>query len=93
MAGYDTVYNDLDKFEGSGGGCYISWVNNYVTTNGDSIPVGVVLLGEYLTHYFCVSYLSYSVYSYIFISNDPELFSSCDLLFFEDFVACINALA
>ena len=61
MAVNDTVYNDLSKFEGGCGGCYIPWVNYYITTNGDSITVGVVFLGAYLAHYFRIRYLLSSV--------------------------------
>ena len=50
MAGEDTVYNDIEKLEGRGGGCYISWVNNFVATDGDLRPVWFVLLGAYLTY-------------------------------------------
>ena len=48
MTGEDTVYNDLENIEGSGGGYYIPWVNNFVATDGDSRPLWVVLLGAYL---------------------------------------------
>ena len=48
MAGEDTVYNDLEKIEGSAWGYYIPWVNIPVSTYGNSRPVEVVLLGEYL---------------------------------------------
>ena len=61
LAGNDTVYNYLGKFKGRCGGCYIPWLNDYVATNGDSIPVGVVFLGEYLAYYFHISYLLSSV--------------------------------
>ena len=50
MEGEDTVYNDPEKLDGSSWGFYISWVNNPVTTYGNSRPVGVVLLGAYLEH-------------------------------------------
>ena len=92
LAGYETIYNDLSKLEGSGGGCYILWVNDSFVTNSDLIPVGVVFLGTYLAHYFCISHLIYSVCRYIFISNDPERFSYCYLLFIDSVVAYTNAL-
>ena len=50
MAGKDTVYNGLGKFEVICGGCYIPQLNDSVVTNGNSSPIGVVLLGAYLVH-------------------------------------------
>ena len=93
MTGNYTVYNDLGKFEGSFGGCYTPWVNDYVVTNGYSSPVGVVFLGSYLSHYFRISHLLSSIYSYILVSDDPESFSSCYPLFLDEFFTCSNALA
>ena len=61
MEGEDTVYDDIEKFEGSGWGYKIPWVNNPVATNCDSISVGVFFWGAYLAHHFCVTYL----FSYI----------------------------
>ena len=86
MVGEDTVYNDLEKLEGSGWGCYTPWVNNPVATYGNSRPVGIVLLGTYPTHYFCVRDLFSSVCRYIFTSNDFESFSSRYPSFLEAFV-------
>ena len=48
MAGNDTVYNDIGKFEGSYRVCYTPWVNDYVATNSDSSSVEVVFLGRNL---------------------------------------------
>ena len=92
MTGNDTVYNDIGKFEGSCGGFYILWINHSVANNGDSIPVGVVFMGEYLAHYFSISHLISYVCSYILISDDPESFSSIYLLFIDAFVAYPNYL-
>ena len=50
MAEKYTVYDDIGQFEGIYGGCYIPWVNDYVATNGDSSPVGVIFMGAYLTY-------------------------------------------
>ena len=88
MEGEDTVYNDPEKLDGSSWGFYISWVNNPVTTYGNSRPVGVVLLGAYLAHCSLFS----SVRRYIFILNDFECFSYHYLLFIEDFFTCYNPL-
>ena len=85
MAGKDTIYNDLDKSEESGGGCYIPWVNNSVAINGDPIPDMVVLPGAYLANYFRLSYIFSSVCRYIFISNYPESLSYWDPLFLDAF--------
>ena len=57
----DTIYDGIDKFEGSGGGCNIPRVNNPVAAKCDSISVGVFFLGAYLTHHFRVTYLFYSI--------------------------------
>ena len=73
----DDVYDDLGQFEGRCGGGYIPWVNDYVATNGDLSPVGVVFLGEYLAHNFYISRLLSSVCRYIFVMEDLEVFSSC----------------
>ena len=81
MEGDETVYNDLGKLEGSSGGCYIIWVNNCVATDGDYRPFWVVLVGEYLAYYFFVRNLFYSLFRYIFISNDLECFSYFYLFF------------
>ena len=77
MVGEDTVYNDIEKLNGSGGGFYIPGLNNPVAAYGNLRYVGVFLLGEYLAHYFCVSNFSSSICSYILISNYFEYFSSC----------------
>ena len=76
MTGEDAIYNDLEKLEGSCWSCYIPVVNNHVATYVNPHPFWVVLLGAYLAHYFCVRDFFSSVRRYIFISNDPECFSS-----------------
>ena len=54
MDGEDTVYNNIEKFKGSGRVCYFPGVNNPVATYGNSCPLWVLLLGVYLAHYFCI---------------------------------------
>ena len=76
MAEKDTIYDNLGKFEVICGGWYIPWVNYSVANNGYSSPVGVVFLGEYLSHYFCISHLLSSVCRYILVLDDPEGFIS-----------------
>ena len=57
----DTIYDGIDKFEGSSGGYKIPWVNNPVAANCDSSSVGIFFWGEYLTHHFRVNYLFYYI--------------------------------
>ena len=92
MSVEDTVYNDIEKLKGISGGCYIPCLNSSVATFGSLCPVWVVLLGAYLTHYFCVRNLFSSFCRYIFIYNDLECFSYRYSLLLEDFVTCPNPL-
>ena len=48
MAGEVTVYNEFDKFKGSGEGCNTPCVNNPVAANGDSSSVRVFFFLAYL---------------------------------------------
>ena len=89
----DTIYNDIGQFKGIYGGWYIPWENYSVATNGDSIPVGVAFLGVDLAHYFCISHPLSSFCREIFVSDDPEGFSSWYPLFIDAFATCPNALA
>ena len=93
MEGEDIFDNDLNKFEGSGGGCSIPWVNNPVATNGDSSSIEVIFWGEYLAHNFCVSDIYFSIHRYVFIPNDSEGLSPINTLFIGAFISCTNALA
>ena len=93
MAGKDTVYDDIFQFQGRYGGCYITWVNDSVANNGDSLSSGVVFLVADLSHYFCISNLFSSICRYIFIFDNPESLCSCYPLFLDTFVPCPNDLA
>ena len=55
MTGDDTVYDKIENFKGSGGGCNIPWVNNPVAANSDSSSVGVFFCGAYPAHNVYVS--------------------------------------
>ena len=92
MAGEDTVYDDFDKFEGSGGGCNIPGVYNPVGGSGDSSYVGVFFWGAYFAHNFCVSCLFSSICRHIFIPNDMEHFIPRDTLFLGGFSSFSDAL-
>ena len=70
MAGEDTVDDDPEKFEGSGRGCNIPWVNNPVAPNGDSSSSGLIFWGAYLAHNFRVSDLFSYIHRYVFIPTD-----------------------
>ena len=73
MAVKDNIYNDLGQFEVSCWVCYISWVNGYVASNGDSCSVLVVFLGADLAHYLCIIYLLSSVCVYILVSDNRKV--------------------
>ena len=92
MVGEVTVYDELDKFEGSGGGFNITWLNNPVAANGDFSSVGVFFLGVCLAHESCAICLFSYFHKYIFIPNDMECFSPCNTLFLGAFFACTNDL-
>ena len=92
MAREDTVHNYHNNLDVISGGFYIPCLNSSVATYGSLCPVWVVLLGAYLTHYFCVRNLFSSFCRYIFIYNDLECFSYRYSLLLEDFFTCPNPL-
>ena len=50
----DTVYKDLDEFQGDSGCANIPSIENVITTYGDTSLVGVRFLGLDLAYYFSV---------------------------------------
>ena len=89
----DTIYDGIDKFEGSGGGCNIPWVDKPVSINGNSSYAGLFFRVVYLVHDFFIGCLSSFIHRYSFIPNYTELFSTRDTIFLGAFVAFSNALA